>query len=606
MSITRKQLGAIAAVALALPTARASNYDDTTAQGLAYLAAAAYCDPGPVQGWSCLACTKSPITVSNAIFLQDSTLTNFAYCGTDESDGSVVLSYRGSDDIQQWINNLKVDKIPFAGCSGCNVHEVSRPAGLHHKGLVISCCAFSSLTRRLLFFFLSSPLLSCLVCSLQGFYEDYSSLSAQLASALSSLGARNASAMKLTGHSLGAAEANLAAFELSLAGYPIAMIYNYGQPRVGDPTYAAGFDSLVVSGSDGLAVTAGDKAGASTTGSTFSASEGVRSRSRSLRAGKKGKTKKAAKKQAAAAKKQAAAPAVPSSSSHSKLVTVHSVAPAEVASLNPAFLSSTDASKAPLSFIMVQAIERALNHPVNHDLLSTAVAADKAGEAEEDKASFVTSIMAIVREHALKSADAIELKKTALKAAASRTTSKATTATKRESDSVLERFPHSIDLATRHVRPAFSPKQMEVLTALRFPVAELQLPEDRVEAHAHASKLASISSAAGGAHYTMPLQHASALLSELSASTPGVKASGFTGAEVYRVTHNADIVPHVPPTLMGFQHGVSETWYDEAFDSYTECSTTNGEDPSCSDSVLLPVSVSDHLSYFNFPISNSC
>jgi Lipase (class 3) len=433
----------------------------------------------------------------------------------------------------QWINNLKFDKVPFAGCTNCEVHE--------------------------------------------GFYEDYTSLSAQLTSALSSLGAKSASSMKLTGHSLGASEANLAAFELSLAGYPVGMIYNYGQPRVGNPDYAAGFDSLVVNNSDGVEVSSNG--------------------SRSLRAkGKKfakGKGKKPSKP---------AAPVTPSTGKSSKLVTVHAVAPREQATLNAAFLATTDASKAPLSMVMVEAIERALKHAVND-----AVVSEKASAAGVDKASLVSSIMAIVREHAIKSLDAIELKKTALKASktiasSGDKTAKKTTSVKREADSVLERFPHSIDLATRHIRPAFSTHQMELLTSLCFPMAELTMPEEHVKSHEHATKLES-------GHYVMPHSHATALFSSLKATPAapaGLASTGFTGAEVYRVTHNADIVPHVPPTIMGFQHGVSETWYDEAFDSYTECSTTNGEDPNCSDSVTLPVSVSDHLSYFNFPISNSC
>jgi hypothetical protein len=100
-SLALKNVAGLAVLAAMSAGVEASNYDATTADALAYVAAAAYCDPGPVQSWSCLACTKSPITVSNAIFMQDSTLTNFAFVGQDESDGSVVLSYRGSDDIQQ-------------------------------------------------------------------------------------------------------------------------------------------------------------------------------------------------------------------------------------------------------------------------------------------------------------------------------------------------------------------------------------------------------------------------------------------------------------------------------------------------------------------------
>jgi len=45
-------------------------------------------------------------------------------------------------------------------------------------------------------------------------------------------------AVKTTGHSLGAALAHLAALSLTKAGFQTSMI-NFGQPRVGDKSFAA-------------------------------------------------------------------------------------------------------------------------------------------------------------------------------------------------------------------------------------------------------------------------------------------------------------------------------------------------------------------------------
>jgi len=64
----------------------------------------------------------------------------------------------------------------------------------------------------------------------------------------------------------------------------------------------------------------------------------------------------------------------------------------------------------------------------------------------------------------------------------------------------------------------------------------------------------------------------------------------------FRVTHNQDVVPHLPLKILGFYHTPNEAWYDEAFDSYTYCS--DAESPNCSDSVF-PDSISDHTHYFN-------
>jgi predicted lipase len=44
--------------------------------------------------------------------------------------------------------------------------------------------------------------------------------------------------LKVTGHSLGAALAHLTGMNLIKAGYSVQMI-NFGQPRLGDETYAA-------------------------------------------------------------------------------------------------------------------------------------------------------------------------------------------------------------------------------------------------------------------------------------------------------------------------------------------------------------------------------
>jgi Lipase (class 3) len=73
----------------------------------------------------------------------------------------------------------------------------------------------------------------------------------------------------------------------------------------------------------------------------------------------------------------------------------------------------------------------------------------------------------------------------------------------------------------------------------------------------------------------------------------------------YRLVHYADIVPHLPPEALDFYHVMTEVWYNEAQTSYQVC-TASGEDPSCSDSLLLPISIDDHLDYLNYMISRSC
>jgi len=78
------------------------------------------------------------------------------------------------------------------------------------------------------------------------------------------------------------------------------------------------------------------------------------------------------------------------------------------------------------------------------------------------------------------------------------------------------------------------------------------------------------------------------------------------GTTAYRVTHNADPVPHLPLEAMGFAHPPTEVWYDESGGSYRVCSATNGEDPTCSDSLPLDIDLLDHLWYMNIDIALLC
>ena len=85
----------------------------------------------------------------------------------------------------------------------------------------------------------------------------------------------------------------------------------------------------------------------------------------------------------------------------------------------------------------------------------------------------------------------------------------------------------------------------------------------------------------------------------------------FFPGKYYRVTHNRDLVPHVPPcgptltsgcmtlsTIDDFYtpyHAGREIFYNEDSTSYVECD--EGESPDCSDSLTWHLSIADHLEY---------
>eukprot|EP00008_Paramoeba_atlantica_P008627 CAMPEP_0201491408 /NCGR_PEP_ID=MMETSP0151_2-20130828/29730_1 /ASSEMBLY_ACC=CAM_ASM_000257 /TAXON_ID=200890 /ORGANISM="Paramoeba atlantica, Strain 621/1 / CCAP 1560/9" /LENGTH=288 /DNA_ID=CAMNT_0047877755 /DNA_START=30 /DNA_END=896 /DNA_ORIENTATION=- len=69
-----------------------------------------------------------------------------------------------------------------------------------------------------------------------------------------------------------------------------------------------------------------------------------------------------------------------------------------------------------------------------------------------------------------------------------------------------------------------------------------------------------------------------------------------------RITNWHDVVPHLPNEEQDpfdpFHHVPQECWEQKSGPEFILCDADNGEDPHCSDSVLIPDSVDDHLHYF--------
>lgn len=74
----------------------------------------------------------------------------------------------------------------------------------------------------------------------------------------------------------------------------------------------------------------------------------------------------------------------------------------------------------------------------------------------------------------------------------------------------------------------------------------------------------------------------------------------------FRVTHNRDLVPHLPPERLHFHHVATEVFYGEDSSSYEVCTGT-GEDAHCSNTCapLHCTSVDDHLEYLGVPLGST-
>jgi hypothetical protein len=92
----------------------------------------------------------------------------------------------------------------------------------------------------------TNPFSYCTSCEVhKGFWDSYMALKPQIEAALAGLGAGSGTSIAITGHSLGAAMAALAAFDLHHAGFQIQTMYTFGEPRVGDSTFASTFESAL-------------------------------------------------------------------------------------------------------------------------------------------------------------------------------------------------------------------------------------------------------------------------------------------------------------------------------------------------------------------------
>ncbi len=118
------------------------------------------------------------------------------YVGYLPSDKSIYVVFRGSSSTRNWIENLDAVKTAYTSYPECKCQV--------HKG----------------------------------FYQAEQKVIGGIVSTVKSLMSSHAGyAVKVTGHSLGAAMAQLTSMDLLKAGIQNT-VYNFGQPRTGDKAYA--------------------------------------------------------------------------------------------------------------------------------------------------------------------------------------------------------------------------------------------------------------------------------------------------------------------------------------------------------------------------------
>jgi len=137
--------------------------------------------------------------------VEDSSEGTLGLAGYDSHSKSIIVSFRGSSNIKNWLDNFDFVKQDYSlhGCKNCQVHT--------------------------------------------GFYKSYLTLKDGLLSQVDYLaGKYKGATIVVTGHSLGSAQSVFLALDLQGKGYSVNF-YSYGCPRPGDYNFAKFFNGYVKS-----------------------------------------------------------------------------------------------------------------------------------------------------------------------------------------------------------------------------------------------------------------------------------------------------------------------------------------------------------------------
>jgi len=183
-------------------------YDANVAFTSMEYAGVAYCTiewrHAEVEAWTCHTCKQLPYM--NATKFHDVSTNTCGYVGYDPKNNFIMVSFSGTDplNIREWISDIETLTEPYTapGCTDCLVHK--------------------------------------------GFYNAYKTVQSQVLALVKQWKTSNPTAtLQVTGHSLGAALACHGALDLTLNGYTVKDVYDFGQPRVGNDNFQKFYMSKV-------------------------------------------------------------------------------------------------------------------------------------------------------------------------------------------------------------------------------------------------------------------------------------------------------------------------------------------------------------------------
>ncbi len=88
-----------------------------------YYSAAAHCSEATLKGWDCgVPCDKVPSVVNVTPILNNAKGT-YGFVGFNSHENQIVVSFRGSVNIENWITNIDFIKTNYKNIPGAQVHE---------------------------------------------------------------------------------------------------------------------------------------------------------------------------------------------------------------------------------------------------------------------------------------------------------------------------------------------------------------------------------------------------------------------------------------------------------------------------------------------------
>lgn len=223
-------------VASSSATSNLSNYDEEEALKFLEFARVSFCDDKPITHWLCgdaCGATKSQVVPWGVELIgpgDASGVKGYSAQLVDPSAGQrrCVLAYRGSVNLENWLADAKLmltdwppQRAPDEVSPLLLGADPEAEAAVQDKPPAAQWCP------------------GCQVHG--GFAEAYEELRNETMASLHKLGCK---LIDVTGHSLGAGVATLAAMDLRASGMQVRMLWTFGSPRVGNLAFVKAFMAL--------------------------------------------------------------------------------------------------------------------------------------------------------------------------------------------------------------------------------------------------------------------------------------------------------------------------------------------------------------------------